>query len=363
MNRSNLIAFFLAFIPGASFFYLRRPFIASFYGLMFMIFFLVSLFIMADYGYLFAGESIITMFLAMCVWFIQFLHSIINILKDPVQSVNNEDGLVEKTDDGERLFITFMSLLPGLGHMQLGLMNRGLTLMIAFFGLLTMLIFITAITGHAVFLVFLGVLPIIWIYNMFDVIQFLNRKGKGEELKDRSILEDIEANRVGKKSKPIAMLFAIFPGAGHLYLGLQSRGIQLMALFLIGIFLMDMLRLSMFLFLIPIVWFYSFFDALQKVAQYDEGVEDVPILTAFRNYQKWIGIGAILLGAYYLFDQVLLHMLAPVFETYFSTDLRFMYYQYFQTFVVCSLLIGAGLHLLSGSKKKEKKKEVAEGES
>ena len=82
-------------------------------------------------------------------YFVGFLHSIINILKDPVQSVNNEDGLVEKTDDGERLFITFMSLLPGLGHMQLGLMNRGLTLMIAFFGLLTMLIFITAITGHA----------------------------------------------------------------------------------------------------------------------------------------------------------------------------------------------------------------------
>ncbi|MDQ7860359.1 hypothetical protein RCO48_02635 [Peribacillus frigoritolerans] len=46
-------------------------------------------------------------------------------------------------------------------------------------------------------------------------------------------MEDFEERREsGKKSKAVATLFAIFPGAGHLYLGLQKRGIQLMAGFL-----------------------------------------------------------------------------------------------------------------------------------
>ncbi|KGA95816.1 hypothetical protein AJ85_10475 [Alkalihalobacillus alcalophilus ATCC 27647 = CGMCC 1.3604] len=360
MNRNNLVAFFLAFIPGGSFFYLRRPIMALIYVMPFTILFSFGIIMVFDLGYI-AGEALIAFFLAMCVWFVQFIHSVINVLRN--QSYEPTEGEVQqKTDDSERLFITFMSLIPGLGHMQLGLMNRGLTLMVAFFGLITMVIFTTVLTGQGVFIVFLGLLPIIWIFNLFDVIQFVNKKGKGEELVDRSILEDIEANRIGRKSKPIAMLFAIFPGAGHLYLGLQRRGLQLMALFLIGLFLMDLLRLTMFLFLIPIIWFYSFFDALQKVAQYDENLKDVPIFTAFQNYQKWIGIGAILLGGYYLFDQVLIHALAPTFEQHFGMDLRFWFYNYFQTFIVCTLLIAAGVYLLSGSKKQEKKDREGESE-
>lgn len=64
-------------------------------------------------------------------------------------------------------------------------------------------------------------------------MQQLNKKQLGEELVDRSILEDLEMKReVGKKSKSIATFLSIFPGAGHLYLGLQKRGIQLMAAFL-----------------------------------------------------------------------------------------------------------------------------------
>ncbi len=162
-----------------------------------------------------------------------------------------------------------------------------------------MVVFVSILTGEGGFIVFLGLLPIIWIFNLFDVVQQLNRKRSGETLVDRTIIEEFEENsKAGRKSKAIAMLLAIFPGAGHLYLGLQRRGIQLMAAFLLTIFLIDFLRLSPFLFLIPLLWFFLvFFDALQKASHHEgELLEDKPVVAAFSDYQKWIGIGSSLSG-------------------------------------------------------------------
>ncbi|GAF65518.1 hypothetical protein BTS2_2416 [Bacillus sp. TS-2] len=318
------------------------------------IFFLIAAAVFSLFVLAHLELAFIAVVIGIFIWFIQLIHCVINLLQNPTISVQSGEELEasrQKKEESDRLFITFMSLIPGLGHMQLGLMNRGLTLMTLFFGLITMVIFTVAVTGRGIFIAFLGLLPIIWIFNLFDVTQFLNKKGKGEEIIDRSILDDIEENRIGRKSKPIAMLFAIFPGAGHLYLGLQQRGIQLMALFLVGLFLIDLLRLSMFMFLIPIIWFFSFFDALQKVGQYDQNLEDVPVFTVFRNYQKWLGIGAILLGVYYLLDQVLINAFGQMFYQYFQMDLRYWFYNYFQTFIVCTLLICAGIYLLAGKKK------------
>jgi hypothetical protein len=75
-------------------------------------------------------------------------------------------------------------------------------------------------------------------------------------------------------------------------------------------------------------------------------------VSTFVNYQRWIGIGLVILGIYYLFDRVLISTLAPVFNDLFQVDFYHWYYQYFQTTIVCILLIGGGIKLLSGSKKR-----------
>ena len=86
-----------------------------------------------------------------------------------------------------------------------------------------------------------------------------------------------------------------------------------MAAFLFSIYILDILRLGIFLFLIPIIWFYSFFDAMQKVSKYgEEAVEDVPIISYFLNHQKWVGIGLVLMGLYYLVMNVLLPAFSPM---------------------------------------------------
>lgn len=219
-----------------------------------------------------------------------------------------------------------------------------------------MIVFISVFTDQGAFMVFLGILPIIWVYNMFDAVQLVGKKQRGEELVDKTIIEDFEETRreQGRKSKTLATVLAIFPGAGHLYLGLQKRGIQLMAAFLLAIYILDELRLSLFLFLIPIIWFYSFFDALQKVSKHgEEELEDVPVVSYIVNHQKWVGFGLIALGIYYLVVNVVLPTVGPIILNAFNFDIQSFYYDYFQGTIICILLIGGGLKLMVGSKKRK----------
>jgi hypothetical protein len=258
------------------------------------------------------------------------------------------------TPESERFFTIILSTVPGLGHFQLGLMNRGVTLLAAFLGLAVMVIFVTVLSSRGEFLVFLAFLPVLWVYSFFDSMQQLAKKQRGETLVDQSILEEFENRREdGKKSKSLATMLSIFPGAGHLYLGYQRRGVQLMAAFLFSIYIMDVMRLGIFLFLVPIIWFYSFFDGLQKASRYGkEPVEDIPVISYLVNHQKWVGIGLVTLGVYYLLTNIALPVLQPFIYEYMNVDAYFWFERYVQTAIVCLVLIGGGIKLLAGSKKK-----------
>ncbi|WP_409343699.1 hypothetical protein [Paenibacillus sp. MBLB4367] len=252
----------------------------------------------------------------------------------------------------ERFKTILLSFIPGLGHFQLGLMQRGLTFLVSFFGLFAMIAFVSYMTREDGFFVFMLGLPVIIFYGMFDAIQQLNRKHRGETLEDRSIIEELDLNRQdGRKSKLVAVFLSVFPGAGHMYLGLQRRGLQLMAGFLFSIYMMDVLRLSIFLFLIPIIWFFSLFDALQLVSKHErEELQDIPLVGWLLNHQKWLGIAFIAFGGYYLLDRVVLQLLERKFP---DLHVSFYFHQYFQLFVVSTLLIGGGLRLLLGSSVKK----------
>jgi hypothetical protein len=307
------------------------------------------------------GEVAVLCFMVgIFIYLVSFIDLGVQISKQKkvLKAVNPDEPQTQTTQESERFYTIVLSFVPGLGHFQLGLMNRGLTLLAAFLGLGIMVIFITALSSRSEFLVFLAGLPIIWVYGFFDSVQQLNKKQRGEELIDRTIFEDFETRREdGKKSKSIATFLSIFPGAGHLYLGLQKRGIQLMAAFLFSIYILDVLRLGIFLFLIPIIWFYSFFDAMQNVSKYgEEEIEDVPIISYLINHQKWVGIGLVVMGIYYLFLNVIIPVFAPLLSNMIQIDLMYWVQSYFQTGIVCVLLIGGGIKLLSGSKQKREEK-------
>ncbi|OMF65685.1 multi-tm2 domain protein [Paenibacillus sp. FSL R5-0765] len=258
--------------------------------------------------------------------------------------------MYQKGSEGERFFTILLSFVPGLGHLHLGLLHRGLSFLMAFFGSFAMMVFVASITNESVFLMFLLILPVIWVYCMFDAVQHVHRKQAGEILQDRTLFEELEMGRVaGRRSKVLATLLSAFPGAGHLYLGLQKRGMQLMFLFLASIYILDLLHLSVFLFMIPLIWFYSFFDGLQCSSRYGrEPLVDQPIFKDWARHQRLIGFGIAALGLYYLAIRLVIPQLNELFPNAFMTyEIR----SYLNTVIVSLLLIFGGLKLLFGKKR------------
>lgn len=362
MNKSAMKAFFLSFIPGAGHLYLRkfaRGFIYLFFILSFtFVFLLIS--VNVHHG----GPFLFGVIVSFAIWLISMIDIVVTIIRrlqsNTLTTIGEPESLLEqdagKTAESSTASTVALSIVPGLGHMHLGLTHRGLTFLIGFFGVIIMIIFVSALTGEGGFLAFLGVLPVIWLYSMFDAMQLLQRKNRGEELSDRTIFEDFEEQRLqGTKSKKLAMFLALLPGAGHMYLGLQRRGLQFMAVFLFSIYVLDVLYLSIFLYFIPILWFYSFFDALQQVSRYDSGeIRDVPLVEWLINHQKWVGIGLLALGLFYMFDQLALPLLQKLWP---KMSYQFIDSRLFQTSIVSVVLIVGGIKLLLGSKKKGDKQQ------
>lgn len=354
--KNPIIAFLLGFFPGGGLMYLGK--VLRGLGYMIAEFFLifVTILLVVDGA---EEPALLIVLVGVILYFVNLVDTGITASRifHPKQGLPDATMSSAQANDieYERFRTILLSFIPGVGHFQLGLMNRGITLLTAFLGLGVMVFFVAVLTHRSEFLVFWAILPIIWVYGFFDTIQQLNRKQRGEELVDQTILEDFESRREeGKKSRAIATFLSIFPGAGHLYLGMQRRGIQLMAAFLFSIYILDVLRLGIFLFLIPIIWFYSFFDSLQRVSKYgDEPMEDTPIISYLINQQKWIGIGLVLLGLYYLTTNILLPVVSPMLVDLIDIDIRYWFERYFQTSVVCILLIGGGLKLLFGKKEKK----------
>jgi hypothetical protein len=353
-HRHPLVGFMLSVFPGGGQFYYGNTYRGVFYLMATIVPVLVA-FILT----ILSGDEGFLLFAVVGLFFylVSFIDTIIVGARRPREVIvqSNDLPLASRNVESERFFTIVLSFIPGVGHFQLGLMNRGFTFLTAFLGTGIMIFFTAVMLRQDAFLIFMAFLPVVWVYSFFDAIQQLNKKQRGEELDDRSILEDLEKSREdGRKSKAIATLLSIFPGAGHLYLGYQRRGIQLMAAFLFALYILDVLRLGIFLFLIPIIWFYSFFDGLQKASRHngDELIEDVPVISYLVNHQRWVGIGLVVLGAYYMLDQVFIPSIAPKLTEFLKVDIRHFYYNYFQTIIVCILLIGGGFKLMIGSKAK-----------
>ncbi|MCR3758730.1 hypothetical protein KYB31_06940 [Clostridium felsineum] len=120
-------------------------------------------------------------------------------------------------------------------------------------------------------------------------------------------------------SKSNATFFAIVPGAGHMYLGLMRQGIEIMFLFFLTFAVSNSFHLSFFGILLPIIWFYSIFDARKKASSLTELEDtDLPIfkstdfskLLKSNNTGKYIAYVFILLGFLSLIDNIVLPLLS-----------------------------------------------------
>ncbi|MFM9282142.1 hypothetical protein [Paenibacillus jiagnxiensis] len=372
-QRSRLLALLLNMVPGLGFFYWNRKFA----GFLYMLMFFGGILGGAILGAIIGDEDfflLMTFLGAVAVWGISMLHLLLRLLSSqnayyppagypyappgegggaayPGAFPDYEQHIPQPVyRKSEKLNTILLSFIPGLGHLYMGLMQRGLSFLLTFFGIGVVTFFAAVITGAGSFLVFLGILPVIWLYCVFDALRYIEYKQAGNILSDRTLFEEFELGRAGgRRSKVLAMILSAFPGAGQMYLGLQKRGLQLMLLFVGGIYILDVLRLSVFLFLIPVIWFYSFFDGLQQASRYErEPLEDRPILDMFAQHQKLLGLILLCMGLYF----VMMNMVVPFIDVRFP-DLRLQERidTHLRTVIVSVVLIGGGTKLLMGSRK------------
>lgn len=67
------------------------------------------------------------------------------------------------------------------------------------------------------------------------------------------------------KSKFLTFVFSLMPGAGQMYQGLLKKGISIMGVFFGIIAFSVFLYVPVINFALPIVWFYAFFDAINRI--------------------------------------------------------------------------------------------------
>ena len=152
-----------------------------------------------------------------------------------------------------------------------------------------------------------------------------------------------------KKSRFFGTLCSFIPGAAHMYLGLKRQGLQLMALFFFPMVISGLLGIDFVFFALPIIWFYSFFDALRKLNG-EEPLEDHDILPikwiTIKDFSigqnKVIAYGLIIIGGIMILNRIAL----PIVSRYLPGYIR----NYIQTGLVAVLFIIGGLKLLAGGK-------------
>lgn len=154
--------------------------------------------------------------------------------------------------------------------------------------------------------------------------------------------------------------FSLIPGAGEMYLGFMRQGCSLMGAFFAVIAFSTWLNWSPLLFLLPIIWFYSFFHShnlyhtpdkefYQMPDQFLFGLDTLDGLPGLvRKYHTWVAVLLILVGVSALWSSLLdaLYYILP--EGFYS-----FYYKtagLLPRFLVAVLIILLGLHLIRGKK-------------
>lgn len=185
---------------------------------------------------------------------------------------------------------------------------------------------------------------------------------------------------MNKKNKILFFLFSLIPGAAHMYIGLVKRGLVIMLALVAGAGLAMMADTPAFLLVLPVLWFYSFFDAWNKYHLPEEKLTKVQddILfflnampenvrsdprfkkVASANVLKVGGIVAIIAGAYLIWDQIIVRVLIRLLSDTGAEILSQISYKLPQV-AVAVILIVVGIKLIS-HKKRELERKNNEGE-
>lgn len=117
-----------------------------------------------------------------------------------------------------------------------------------------------------------------------------------------------------KRNKFLTLIFSCLPGTGHMFMGFMKLGISYMSAFFFIIFVSSFFHMSEVLFLVPLVWFYSFFHCINLNYMKDEEfklIEDRYLFDNRTNLNinilngKLFGILLVLFGVYVVWNNIM----------------------------------------------------------
>lgn len=163
---------------------------------------------------------------------------------------------------------------------------------------------------------------------------------------------------IKKKSNFLTFIFSLIPGAGQMYMGFMKRGVCLMAAFFLFIFLGSWLEMGLLLLVLPIIWFFSFFDTHNLRSMPDDefyAMEDDFIMfpevgkLLHNKYRNVFAVVLIIIGVFVLWNNMfdLLYRLLPDYISNLSYDIGRKIPQIFIGFAIILL----GIYLIRGKKK------------
>jgi hypothetical protein len=167
---------------------------------------------------------------------------------------------------------------------------------------------------------------------------------------------------IRKKSSFLTFCFSLLPGAGQMYMGFMRRGVSLMSFFFFLIFISTWLNLGPLMFIMPIIWFYAFFDTHNLRAMPDDefyAMEDdyifIPEFTKEKvrilqsKYRSVLAVALIVIGVSVLWNN-LFDVFNGFMPFFITNHLRNLGY-YFPQLFIGAAIIALGVYLIRGKKK------------
>lgn len=165
-----------------------------------------------------------------------------------------------------------------------------------------------------------------------------------------------------KRSRFLTFMFSMLPGAGHMFMGFMKMGTSIMSVFFLIILLSSWLGIGPLMYFLPVLWFYSFFDCINKRYSSDEefyAMEDtflfsrdrlylskIPVL---KNQKLFAGVLLVLMGIYLIWNNFM-HFVGQFIPREMYDRIR-DFTNHAPQIVFGVVIIMAGMKLIMGKKK------------
>lgn len=257
-----------------------------------------------------------------------------------------------------------LSFIPGFGQIYMGYIPRGIGYLLSILvDIMLLILLILTDPSEVVGFALLIIAFVIWLIAFVDSMVLLDRMKRSDDELERNTQVTREVKTIKQWEEPqedkqavsrenrklIAMLLSIIPGAGHMYLGLLIQGIQLMSIFMFCFYLNALLGDSLFMFFVPVIWFFGMFDTMKKAsAEYVED-NDILFVTWIKNgttgqmyKQKVLGYLMFLVGFVAIVNRIAAPIISKLLHDW---NIR----GYIQTGILAVIFIVGGMKLILSS--------------